>query len=334
MKITLPPTFYSLRVTFYALLTCLLFTTTGKAQDYLYGMTSEGGTDDLGVIFRTDVEGQNQEVVFEFTTPSPGSNPYYSHLTQASNGKMYGMTSLGGSNGYGVLFEYNPTDGSYTKKIDFDGSAKGRNPYGSLTESGGKLYGMTVSGGTNNRGVLFEYNPSDGSFTKKIDFNFSNGSTPYGSLTESGGKLYGMTQGGGVNAYGVLFEYDPLDESFTKKIDFSPSKGTYPYGSLTNCGGKLYGMTQRGGGADFGVLFEYDPSDGSLTAKIQFDGFAKGRYPFGSLTESGGKLYGMTASGGNDDRGVLFEYNPTDESFTKKIDFDGTSKGQSLRILD
>ncbi len=34
----------------------------------------------------------------------------------------------GGANDYGVLFEYNPTNGTLTKKIDFDNAGNGRNP--------------------------------------------------------------------------------------------------------------------------------------------------------------------------------------------------------------
>jgi len=47
---------------------------------------------------------------------------------QASNGKLYGMTSSGGSNNSGVLFEFDPATGTYTKKLDFDGS-NGSRPY-------------------------------------------------------------------------------------------------------------------------------------------------------------------------------------------------------------
>ncbi len=149
---------------------------------------------------------------------------------------------------------------------------------------------------------------------------------PYGSLTESGGKLYGMTAFGGNDDLGVLFVYDPSDGSFTKKIDFDgTSKGRNPYGSLTEVEGKLFGMARIGGSSNQGVLFEYNPSDGSFIKRINFDGTAKGQTPFGSLTEVASKLYGMTFSGGNGFLGVLFEYNPSDGSFTKTLDFDGTN---------
>jgi uncharacterized repeat protein (TIGR03803 family) len=105
---------------------------------------------------------------------------------EAANGKLYGMTSQGGASNLGVLFEYDPTTATYTKKIDFDGTTKGRYPYGSLMEAtNGKIYGMTSSGGVFNKGVLFEFDPTTATYTKKLDYDGVNGQNPqYGHLIE------------------------------------------------------------------------------------------------------------------------------------------------------
>jgi uncharacterized repeat protein (TIGR03803 family) len=93
---------------------------------------------------------------------------------------------------------------------------------------------MTSSGGLSGVGVLFEYDPVGATYTKKIDFNSTNGSNPTGSLRESGGKFYGMTSQGGGNGRGVLFEYDPAGAgTYTKKADFNTTNGAGPgYGQL------------------------------------------------------------------------------------------------------
>ena len=80
----------------------------------------------------------------------------------------------------------------YTKKYDFTG-AGGSNPYGSLVANNAKFYGMTYSGGVNDKGVIFEWNPATNAYTKKYDFDGTNGSNPYGDLALKGGKFYGMT---------------------------------------------------------------------------------------------------------------------------------------------
>lgn len=59
------------------------------------------------------------------------------------------MTNSGGVNNKGVLFQYDPNNNIYLKKIDFNGSVNGSNPSASLIQaSDGKLYGMTPYGET------------------------------------------------------------------------------------------------------------------------------------------------------------------------------------------
>jgi uncharacterized repeat protein (TIGR03803 family) len=85
-----------------------------------------------------------------------GAHPNGS-LIQATNGKLYGMTSEGGSINAGVIFSFDPSSYTYTKLKNFDGT-NGGNPYGSLMQArNGKLYGMTRKGGSINAGVIFSF---------------------------------------------------------------------------------------------------------------------------------------------------------------------------------
>ena len=85
----------------------------------------------------------------------------------------------------GVLFQYDPATSIYTKKLDFTGDANGRHPFGSLIQaSDGKLYGMTLSGGTNDLGVLFQYDPVTSTYTKKLDLTGKNQES--GQLLQTG----------------------------------------------------------------------------------------------------------------------------------------------------
>jgi hypothetical protein len=43
----------------------------------------------------------------------------------------------------------------------------------------GKLYGMTLLGGTDNKGTFFEYDPGTSTYANKTEFTGSNGSRPY-----------------------------------------------------------------------------------------------------------------------------------------------------------
>jgi len=201
-----------------------------------------------------------------------------------------------------------------------------------MLASNGNMYGMTSTGGSENIGVLFEYNPATFTFTKKVDFVSTLGNAPLGRLVEaSTDKLYGMTSRSGATntGPGVIFEYDISSDTFTVKINFANVTGGRPLGSLILASNsKLYGLTEEGGNSGLGTLFEYDPSTNTYTNKIEFENANnKGSRPNGSLVQaSNGKLYGMTLVGGVNQKGVIFEYDISSGTLTKLFDF-GSGNG-------
>ncbi len=46
---------------------------------------------------------------------------------------------------------------------------------GFLTFSNGKFYGMTLGGGVNNQGTIYEWDPVTNIYGKKFDFNTDDG---------------------------------------------------------------------------------------------------------------------------------------------------------------
>jgi uncharacterized repeat protein (TIGR03803 family) len=297
----------------------------------LYGMTSIGGLNNKGVLFEYDISSNVSSIKFDFDGATNGSYPTGS-LIQATDGKLYGMTSQGGLNNLGVIFQFNPANGSFVKKFNFS-STTGSEPLGSLFQAtDGRLYGMTQHGGLNNKGVLFQYIPVLNSYTKKVDFSgFTSGSNPQGSVMQaSNGKLYGMTYDGGTDNLGVLFEYNFTSSTFIKKLDFGRAiNGRYPSGTLLkSTDGKLYGTTLEGGINNCGVLFQYDPATQFYLKKIDFDSISNGQLPRSTLIQAtDGMLYGITEKGGVNNLGIIFQYNPLLNTLTKKIDFDGSIKG-------
>lgn len=291
-----------------------------------YGMTSLGGSNNKGVIFSYDSATSIYTKMFDFTQTN-GEAPKGS-LVLASNGKLYGMTEDGGSNSLGVLFSYDITTSTYSQLVNFSGTSNGSNPKGNLIQAtNGKLYGMTQNGGAFNDGVIFSYDPSTNTYSKIFDFSGSNGSTPTGSLIQaSNGKLYGVA-GGGTNGGGVIFSYDLTNSTYTKLLDFIPfSNGSGLYGNLLQASdGKLYGMANTGGNNNLGVIFSYDPATTNYTKLLDFDGAAYGSNPQGGLIQaSNWRLYGMTRTGGSNDRGVIFSYDIYSSTFTKLKDLNDT----------
>jgi uncharacterized repeat protein (TIGR03803 family) len=150
-----------------------------------------------------------------------------------------------------------------------------------IRAANGKLYGMTVSGGLNNMGEIFEYDRENKLCTTKFIFDGTNGKYPKGSLIQAtNGKLYGMTYEGGTNNFGVMFEYDITNDTVIKKADIiSDLHGAHPSGSLLQASnGKMYATTYLGA-CSSGAIIEYDPLSDTLV-RIICDG-----YPTGNLIE-------------------------------------------------
>ena len=87
------------------IISCVVVGITSYAQTQLWGMTSVGGQYNAGTIFRTDGSGNLQTVPQSFFQ-AEGTFPLYSDLIQAIDGKFYGMTSSGGVNNFGVIFQF------------------------------------------------------------------------------------------------------------------------------------------------------------------------------------------------------------------------------------
>jgi uncharacterized protein (TIGR02145 family) len=188
-----------------------------------------------------------------------------------------------------------------------------------------------VSGDNSDGGALFELDVIADTCIKKFDFNYAiNGGSPNGPLLNIGNeKLYGMTKTGGEYNKGVIFEWDLLTKTYIKKIDFNGAeKGSNPSGSLMQAGnGKLYGTTDFGGNSNDGVLFEWDPVTNVFNKKIDFND-SIGTQPQGMLIQARNEgLFGTTKQGGSGNYGVLFEWDPIDNIYIKRVEFDKIYKG-------
>ena len=317
------------------------------ADGKLYGVTSQGGSSDNGVIFSFDPSSSIYTKLKDFDNTN-GRFPTCK-LLQASDGKLYGTASAGGGDNYGVLFSFDPVSLTYQNLEDFD-KTNGALPFGSLIEaSDGKLYGMTYQGGSSNVGAIYSFDPSALIYTKLIDFNSVNGANPQGNLVEaSDGKLYGMTTKGG-NGNGVIFSLDISNTNYKTLIGFNFVNGANPYGSLIEANdGKLYGMTFTGnslGNHLFtdGVIFSFDPFSSSLTNLYDFGSICGlspaggisygtcGGSPYGSLFQANdGKLYGMTNKGGTRGYGVIFSFDPAISAYAKLRDLGSHENGTNV----
>ncbi len=298
----------------------------------LYGMTEYGGANNEGLIFEWDPEAEVFLKMLDLSRYESGRFPYDSELMQADNGKFYGMTSMGGANDLGVLFEWDPNTNILTKKVDFDGANNGSTPRGSLMQAdNGKLYGMTWGGGINEIGVLFEWDPVNNIFVKKLDFNSETSGYPIGSLMQvEENKFYGATS----ISCGIVFEWNLQDNNF-KSIhryvyeDQCWINGCEPISAFVNANnGKIYWIA-RGAGCSGGILCEYDPAN-EIYRKVYMFEHNIGAHPTSLMQATNGKIYITTTDGLSNqneifERGAIYVYDPIVDICEKKFGFDMTA---------
>ena len=299
----------------------------GKAQNKLYGLTTSGGANGLGVIYSTDVDGTNLQVLHNFLT-ADGSEPF-SSMVLATNGKLYGTTYYGGLNGDGVIFEFDPSDNTYTKKKDFNSAVNGDSPIGKLVEVNNLLYGTASFGGTNNKGVIFTYDYTNNVRTVIHEFAGTDGQQVETGMTYANGLLYGLTSIGGANGYGVIYTIDPSDNSFMKINDLTSSFGSYSNSQFElGDSGLLYAITGLGGTSNGGTIFSLDPTDNSTTLIKNLD-YTTGYSSLGGFTKAfNGKLYAVGRKGGSSGDGALFVLDTETNTVTKLINFGGDKGNQ------
>ncbi|PYT47137.1 MAG: hypothetical protein DMG44_19010 [Acidobacteria bacterium] len=242
------------------------------------------------------------------STNTDGTTPH-TPVIQASDGNLYGTTTLGGNDGSGCVHGCAGTvfkltlQGQITVLYTFASPyANGRTPRGGLVEGGdGYLYGTTISGGLSNYGVVFKISKT-GQFQKLHDFcatfPCTEGTNPVGSLIlGTDGNFYGTTSS--PPAYSTVFRISPAGD-YTVVANFHNAPTGNSQGLLQASDGNFYG-------AGFNGVFRLSPG-GTLTTLYLFgtqpnDG-SVGNGPLIQATD--GNLYGVTANGGTGASGIVF----------------------------
>src|SRR5581483_6620661 len=128
----------------------------------VYGTTTYGGKNNLGVIYKLTKGGTlkyTEKVLYSFG--ANGTLPY-GGLVMDSTGNLYGATTAGGKNDAGVVYKLIYNNGTYVGEISLQPfiGENGAVAYDSLIlDSQNYLYGTTYYGGANGDGTVFIANP-------------------------------------------------------------------------------------------------------------------------------------------------------------------------------
>jgi uncharacterized repeat protein (TIGR03803 family) len=277
------------------------------ANGDFYGLTTAGGANDLGTVFKFTPNG-GLTTLYSFAADT-GYSPIGS-LVLASDGNFYGTASSGGQptgdckpSGCGTIFKITPK-GKYTTLHNFNGLPDGGLPLATMTQApDGKLYGTASTlGNAGSYGTVFTIT-TKGKFAVVHQFDNTDGAYPFGGLIlGTDGNFYGQTDLGGASqygAYGTVYKMTPSGK-VTTLHSFEQTDGDNPISNLVQgTDGNFYGTAAYGGlYPNFGTIFKIT-SSGTFTTLHNFDS-TDGAYLYaGLLQATNGKFYGATFAGGS-----------------------------------
>jgi uncharacterized repeat protein (TIGR03803 family) len=285
-----------------------------------FGVASEGGFGN-GTVFQLKPNGQITRVHRFLGTDGASPNS----LIQAKDQTLYGTTLQGGNvacpSGCGTVFHID-LEGNFSTLYAFSGP-DGQSPADLLQGQDGNLYGTT--GGAAGPGAVFKLTPG-GTLSTLYAFcsqpNCADGSAPASLIQLPDGDLAGVTLGGGPASGGVIFRLT-LSGTETVLVAISAYEvGNNPRNLVLAGDGTMYFTVDTDPYGSGRVLHA---SQGTITITHQFD-YTDGDPPYFLRTGRDGNVYGVSASGGTNFMGTVFEVSVS-SGFSFLYSFNGSYEG-------
>jgi uncharacterized repeat protein (TIGR03803 family) len=190
--------------------TSLLMDTSGN----LYGVAEQGGTDNLGVVYKLSKSGK-LKVLHSFAGGTSDGCDVFGTPVMDAEGNLYGTANACGSAHVGIVWKVSQKSKETVLHTFTAGSSDGAEPIaGVIMDANGNLYGDTYQGGSANLGTVYKLNKT-GKVTLLHTFTGPDGDYPYsGVIRDSAGNLYGTTIHGGSgqqcqNGCGTVWKLKP-----------------------------------------------------------------------------------------------------------------------------
>jgi uncharacterized repeat protein (TIGR03803 family) len=292
---------------------------------FYYGTTASGGLYNKGVLFRFDPDNKIFEKLHDFN--GTDGNSALTQLFLSDQNKIYGTTRQGGTGLSGVIFEYDICSESFQVLYNFPYSAvNGYYPSGVIKATNGRLYGTTIRGGFADSGVFFEFDLISGILTKKGDLITILGQEPYGvPIQIDNGKIIGTSNNG------VIYQFDPITDVFSVATQFTQTNTNRLLSTfIKGPNGNLYCPGSDMSFSGYGSIIEYNPLTQEYIKRHTFSGGLLGSNPgYRLFLASNGKMYGFTILGGSEYEGVIYEFNPSNNSVVIKVQLNAPNEGQT-----
>jgi uncharacterized repeat protein (TIGR03803 family) len=291
----------------------------------LYGTTVTGGSLNGGTVFALVPPAPGQSdwtfaTLHEFDGASTNDRNPESRLLLGADGALYGMDSVAVA---GTIFRIkrSKTGWAYRALYHFTQDATLKN--GLAQDDQGRLYGVSQSGGANNRGFLFRLSPppaAGGDWVYKALHHFSDdaadAANPQGTPVLRDGALYGQAYSNVAGEGSVVFRLTlPSTFEIIYRMDLDTQGNGRGTGLAIDRKGAIYGVNPNSGRGDAGTLFKLlPPASGNMWSFRMLHAFGNapdGNDPYCSpLLGEDGNVYVNTQSGGADSEGGVFVDRP------------------------
>lgn len=314
----------------------------GLASDgrgFLWGTTSGGGAFGGGTVFKIHAGSAVLATVAEFASNGVngallGRTPVAA-LVDDGQGHLWGSTRQAGTGIFGTLFQIDYYTDTLTTMVQFtglSGVARGSDPQAPLVLGpDGLLWGTTFTGGTHDKGTIFNLNPVGGALKTAFEFpTVKGGQFPYASLVRAApGELWGATSNGGDLGGGVIYKINVANGAYSPLVELGGASGAAPSASLTDDGqGGVWGTCNLSGIASGGSLFRVDLATLELRSYPLTVALspARGKTPSGGLVSGPDDLFwGTTQRGGSLSQGSVFKLDASTGVVTSVAEFTGAT---------
>ncbi len=192
----------------------------------------------------------------------------FGQMTVNAAGDVFGLTSRGGGNGNGTLYQWNQHGGVTTRGSFGSASVGGLSSGGTVMDANGNVYGITnqLNGLSAPTTRLWRLTAA-GAFATLATFNTLNhGAFSIGNLAvDASGAVYGICISGGANNRGTLWKWVP-GTGLTRLGSF-PSGNSHPrrpYGGVAvkADGSEVFGYSEPGNSSEAARLWKWTSADG------------------------------------------------------------------------
>jgi len=153
----------------------------------IYLAMEYGGANSHGAIISYNLSTKAENVAYSFAGGTDARGVGGALVYDAAKGLFY-ATSGGGANNQGSIFSFNPANNAESVAYSFAGGTDGSAPVGTpiYDATNGLYYMMTTTGGTNNKGTIISFNPSNNAESVVWSFGGTNDvSSPSASFAQA-----------------------------------------------------------------------------------------------------------------------------------------------------